>query len=356
MSDRSLALSHEDENAIAALLDFSRQVGSNPCLVQANNGNTSVKLGRTLWIKASGKWLADAGSQDILVPVHLDDAARCLKNNSAIITASECSESLRPSIETAMHAVLPYRVVAHVHSVNTIAWALRSDAPFRLAELLSNLPWAWVPYVESGVPLARAVSHALSRSPGAEIFVLGNHGLVVCGDSSAVVAHNLEQVERRLHAEPRPTPHVNRELLDELTRSTEWVLPDSDLLHALATDPISLRVLLGGVLFPCQVVFLGQALPVISARETEHGEALDSLRRFARNGSPFVLIEDAGMLLRREITPLQRATLQGLADVIQRTCPVAPIRYLASAEVFELIRKDFYGQNLVISEPATVSS
>jgi len=41
--------------------------------------------------------------------------------------------------------VLPHAVVIHVHSVNTIAWAIREDAPARLEELLHGMQWQWIP-------------------------------------------------------------------------------------------------------------------------------------------------------------------------------------------------------------------
>lgn len=41
-----------------ALLDLSARVGADPDLVQGAGGNTSIKEGGTLWIKASGLWLA----------------------------------------------------------------------------------------------------------------------------------------------------------------------------------------------------------------------------------------------------------------------------------------------------------
>jgi rhamnose utilization protein RhaD (predicted bifunctional aldolase and dehydrogenase) len=38
-------------------------------LVQASNGNTSIQLEGILWIKGSGKWLARANQEEILIPV-----------------------------------------------------------------------------------------------------------------------------------------------------------------------------------------------------------------------------------------------------------------------------------------------
>jgi rhamnose utilization protein RhaD (predicted bifunctional aldolase and dehydrogenase) len=60
-----------------------------------------------------------------------------------------------------MHAVLPQRVIIHVHSVNTIAWAVRQDGRARLTERLAGVPWQWIPYVPSGLPLARAIENAM---------------------------------------------------------------------------------------------------------------------------------------------------------------------------------------------------
>jgi rhamnose utilization protein RhaD (predicted bifunctional aldolase and dehydrogenase) len=132
-------------------------VGRDPLLVQAGTGNTSLKLKGVLWIIASGKCLARAKLEKIPVPIDLRAARRYLERNQDIAAAYEnrYHAELRPSIETARHAVLPHRVVVHVHSVNTIAWAVRQDAPAQLATRLAGLDWQWIPFVPSGVPQRR---------------------------------------------------------------------------------------------------------------------------------------------------------------------------------------------------------
>src|SRR6201999_840110 len=152
-----------------------------PHLVQASSGNTSIKLADTLWIKASGKWLANPEAADFLTSVKLSRARKCLSENAPIpeTEAPACGKS-RASIETAMHAVLPDNVVVHVHSVNAIAWALRADGSDELAKHLCGFDWQWIPYAPSGVPLARGIEVALSRFPRTNVFVLANHGLVIC--------------------------------------------------------------------------------------------------------------------------------------------------------------------------------
>ena len=50
---------------------FCAWIGKDPLLVQGAGGNVSWKDGDTLWVKASGTWLADATEKDIFVPVDL---------------------------------------------------------------------------------------------------------------------------------------------------------------------------------------------------------------------------------------------------------------------------------------------
>ena len=62
------------EQEVMSLRDLSARVGSDPLLVQASNGNTSIKLDGVLWIKASGKWLARAFPKTTFsLPVELAD-------------------------------------------------------------------------------------------------------------------------------------------------------------------------------------------------------------------------------------------------------------------------------------------
>lgn len=91
------------------LLASSAQIGRDPLLTQASAGNTWIKIDGRLWIKASGKWLANALQEDIFVPVDLLELRNCVRQQRPIrATVKNLSgEQLQPSIETAMHAVLP---------------------------------------------------------------------------------------------------------------------------------------------------------------------------------------------------------------------------------------------------------
>ena len=315
-----------------SLRELSARIGSNPLLVQASSGNTSIKIGDVLWIKASGKWLIHADQDDFLVSVKLAEARRGLEENTASAeTEKKSPGSVCASIETAMHAVLPQKVVVHVHSVNTIAWAVREDGPMQLSARLSGLPWQWIPYTPSGASLARKIQAAFSHLPQTSIFVLGNHGLVVCGNSCHAAEQLLADVEQRLAIEPRPAPEPKYALLKQVLAGSAWTLPTCAGVHALATDPISRRILSGGVLYPCQAIFLPGMMSAPAASFASQKPCYGHWGHSTRQ--VFLVIEDHGVLACEHMTRAEEEMLVGLANVLQRIDAAAPLRYLTASEI-----------------------
>ncbi|HXM09221.1 MAG TPA: class II aldolase/adducin family protein [Terriglobales bacterium] len=320
---------------IASLVNLSARVGCDPQLVQGGNGNISLKLDGVLWIKASGKWLTNAKQEETFVPVELAVVKESLRRNVEIAQFYRVGEQLRPSIETAMHAVLQYRVVLHVHSVNTIAWAVRRDGPSQLSKRLAGLDWRWVPYVSSGIPLAKEIEKLLAAAPETNVFILGNHGLVICGNDCDGAEALLDDVERRLAVIPRPSPEPEAALSAVLSGCTHWRFPDIPALHALGTDPVSRMILNGGVLYPCQAIFLGPKIPMLPFAVP--------LSRFARysNGKAeaptYAIIEGGGVVVNEKINSAEYATLIGLMQIVQRVEESAPLRYLTVKEVASIL-------------------
>ena len=148
---------------LQALRDVSARVGRDIELVQGAGGNTSLKLDDVLWVKASGAWLAEAEERDIFVPVDLAGALRALEQGIEKMPVADPAATLRPSIETSLHALMPHRVVLHVHAVNTIAWSACVGAETEMALRLQGLAWARVPYRRPGLPLSQAVAQATAQ-------------------------------------------------------------------------------------------------------------------------------------------------------------------------------------------------
>jgi rhamnose utilization protein RhaD (predicted bifunctional aldolase and dehydrogenase) len=307
---------------IEDLRRFSARIGSDPLLVQAAGGNTSIKIDGAMWIKASGTWLRDAAACDILVPVdHAalmaglaagdPDCETCLK----FVRADLNQSGLRPSIETTVHALMPQKVVAHVHCVNTIAWAVQKDAKQLLEDKLAGFNWAFVPYARPGLPLASAISQAI-RS-GTDVLVLGNHGLAVASDSVSEAERLLDSVVSRLVRPARPAlPHKIA------SQHPDYRLPADPEAHALATDPVALAKGHEGVFYPDHVVFLGVGV----ARE--FGPA------------PAVAIPGEGVLIRKDAKPAVEPMVRCLADVMRRIGPDDGLVRLSDDQIGQLTNWD----------------
>lgn len=307
---------------------LSARVGADPLLVQAAGGNTSLKDGSIMWIKASGTWLRDAASRDIFVP--LDHAAileglrrgdPACESCTAFIRNDLNTTGLRPSIETTVHALMPQRVVVHVHCVNTIAWAIRADAEQRLSERLAAFDWAFVPYARPGLPLTGAILERLR--PGVDVLVLGNHGLVVAAETSADAEALLDRVVAALRRPARPAAAVDHAALARACSGTAYGPAANEETHALATDRLALARGRDKVFYPDHVVFLGVGV------ETD----------MSRN-APLVALPGLGVLIRKDARPAIEPMGRCLADVLRRVGEDDPLVALSAEDIDRLVNWD----------------
>lgn len=336
--------------ALDALNALSARIGADPLLVQGGGGNTSVKLDGTLWVKASGTWLAQARERDIFVPLPLHEVRAALRHADGETRLARLGDpqALRPSIETSLHALLPHPVVAHVHSVNTIAWAVRADARERLSALLKDLNWAWVPYRRPGYPLTQAVQDVLAER-AADVLVLANHGLVVGADDCAAVDALLGEVERRLGL-PARAPTAGDPARLHAVNDLNWELPSDADVHALATDAIATAIAREGALYPDHAVFLGARAAVL-----EDGEALsDALARSTASGGAapaFALLPGAGVLVAPGLSAGAQAMLLCLALVALRLSGDETLVYLGDEDVAALVDWEAEAYRRALSRP-----
>lgn len=323
--------------SLAALAAFSAKIGADRTLVQGGGGNTSLKKDGQLWVKASGTWLANAQDEDIFVPLPLTDvrAALAAADSEARLTRLQPPGRLRPSIETSLHALLPQPVVAHVHSVNTIAWAVRADAPSQLAARLAGLRWAWVPYRRPGFPLTQAVADTLADADvPPDVLVLANHGLVVGAADCDAADALLTEVENRLALPARPVAPPDRVRL-RAANDLGWQLSDNPLLHVVGTDAVTLQVAQGGALYPDHVVFLGSRAALADATRPL-SRAIAELTDAGWPAPVYAVVPDAGVLLNPSISAGALAMLECLALVGSRLSEAAGLVFLTCEEVAAL--------------------
>jgi rhamnose utilization protein RhaD (predicted bifunctional aldolase and dehydrogenase) len=243
--------------------------------------------------------------------------------------------ALRPSVETAVHAVLPNKVVIHVHSVRTIAWAAQATGREKITPLLAGLKWSWIPYTHPGIPLAIRIRQEAAQS---DVLILENHGLVVAAEDCPTAEALLHEVERRLNVATRPAPPANFNHLSKLSAATEWeVAPDAEV-HALATDLLSCQLAAAGTLFPDQCVYLGPAAAIVESEDlSAAAERYHSRYNFA---PVFLLVPGAGILTRRGMNRAAQELLICLKRVIERFPFSAQATYLPTSQVARLMNWD----------------
>ncbi len=87
------------------------------------------------------------------------------------------------SIDTALHAFLPFPHVDHLHPDWAIALAASANGKRKLDEF--NQQFArkivWLPWQRPGFELALLIEQAVKDNPGAEGLILGGHGLFTWG-------------------------------------------------------------------------------------------------------------------------------------------------------------------------------
>jgi rhamnose utilization protein RhaD (predicted bifunctional aldolase and dehydrogenase)/NAD(P)-dependent dehydrogenase (short-subunit alcohol dehydrogenase family) len=89
------------------------------------------------------------------------------------------------SIDTPLHAFLPFPHVDHLHPDWGIALAASANGKAKLAEFNQRYgrKLAWLPWQRPGFELALMLRRAVEENPGCEGIVLGSHGLFTWGDT-----------------------------------------------------------------------------------------------------------------------------------------------------------------------------
>ena len=88
----------------------------------------------------------------------------------------------RGSIETLLHAFVPYAQVDHTHpdAINKICCAEGGE---ELAHECFGEEMVWIPYIRPGFTLSKQVGQAVRNNPDAKFVLLAKHGLVTWGDT-----------------------------------------------------------------------------------------------------------------------------------------------------------------------------
>lgn len=168
-------------------------LGGDKALVMYGGGNTSVKLREDgediLYVKGSGADLAHVAEKDF-APVRLDPVKRLIGmdalDNADMATelraALKTTDAPRPSIETILHAILPFKWVEHTHADAVLAVADTKSGEAHIRAAFGDTV-VIVPYRHSGFELAKTCHDVFTRqaTPNTIGMVLLHHGIFAFG-------------------------------------------------------------------------------------------------------------------------------------------------------------------------------
>src|SRR5689334_17282415 len=191
-----------DDNQLALLRYRSNLLGADLRITNFGGGNTSSKMElpdpftgkpvRVLAVKGSG---GDIGSikESGFALLHLDR----LESLKELYRGEEYEDEMvryyplsafgenrvAASIDTPLHALLPFLHVDHLHPDWAIALAASANGKRKLEQFNKEFDRSivWVPWQRPGFELALLIERAVKENPSAEGLILGGHGLFTWG-------------------------------------------------------------------------------------------------------------------------------------------------------------------------------
>lgn len=190
-------------DAVERLRYRSNLLGSDQRITNTSGGNTSSKMPMSdpltgeavdvLWVKGSGGDLRTSTRANF-ASLYMDKflsveniynkadvkGAKTEIEDSMVDMYRHTSFGLNPaacSIDTPLHALIPFRHVDHMHPVSVIAIAASKDQE-RLTREIFGKEVGWVPWQRPGFDLGLVMKEKLKQAPGLKGLVMGQHGLI----------------------------------------------------------------------------------------------------------------------------------------------------------------------------------
>jgi rhamnulose-1-phosphate aldolase/alcohol dehydrogenase len=212
-NDEKAASMKGDE--VALLIYRSNLLGADLRLTNYGGGNTSCKAmvkdvltgnkTEVMWVKGSGGDLGTMKRSGL--SALYTDRLNSLKNlyrgieheDEMVELFNHCIYDLAskaPSIDTSLHAFLPFKHIDHLHPDAAIAIAASKDGKKITQELFQGTI-GWVDWQRPGFDLGLKLRQCLDENPGIRGILLGSHGLFTWGNTAyESYVNTLEVVER----------------------------------------------------------------------------------------------------------------------------------------------------------------
>ncbi|MFT6880681.1 MAG: rhamnose utilization protein RhaD (predicted bifunctional aldolase and dehydrogenase), partial [Arcticibacterium sp.] len=202
------------EDQVALFLYRSNILGADLRITNYGGGNTSCKTiekdpltnedVEVMWVKGSGGdigTLTRSGIAGLYTSRlrNLKNTYKGLHDEDRMVGLfNHCIydlDSKAPSIDTALHGLLPFAHIDHLHPDALIAVAAAENSELVTKEIWGD-KMGWVPWQRPGFDLGLQLEQCLADNPGIRGIVLGSHGLFTWGDTSLeCYINSLEVIE-----------------------------------------------------------------------------------------------------------------------------------------------------------------
>ena len=171
-------------------IQTSRLMGLDQELVLHGGGNTSMKEGDTIYVKASGfnldtideRGFAPVSTCKLLDLLHFES----LSDTDMVRLQREAMSDqsfANPSIEAVLHALIPFKYVDHTHA-DAIVTISNSKKGKKILSKIYGKDFIIVPYVMPGFVLAKAVHELTCKADWGQLkgIILMHHGVFTFDD------------------------------------------------------------------------------------------------------------------------------------------------------------------------------
>src|SRR5699024_251093 len=197
------------ETGLEELVYRSNLLGQDRSIANWGGGNTSTKTTikdfkgndvEVMWVKGSGSDLAKMKAahftglklDDVLLIQEKED----MSDEDMVEYLGHCmidASHPRFSIETLLHAFLPFTHVDHTHPDAIISIAC-ADNGKEIAKEIYGDRFVWVPYIRPGFKLSKMIGEGVAKNPQPELVIMEKHGLVTWGETLEESYHKTIEV------------------------------------------------------------------------------------------------------------------------------------------------------------------
>ena len=319
---------------LEAINNYCEFLGNDPLLVQGAGGNISFKQDNFIYVKASGMWLADANEKNIFVKLDFSFLRQKLNNKEYGIPVFKDKNILKPSIETMFHAILPHKIVLHLHPIIPLLYLVKKKSKNLLAKQIKNkFEYTFIEYKKPGEDLAIAISdHKYNKDLNSIIF-LENHGIIIAAENLNEIHECLLKILEMLPQQVNYEYSKEHSNIKELVvlKGSPYKLIHSEKVQQLTSDNLIFHLKNNWALYPDHVVFLGEKPHIIHNKK--------ELDLFLKSNfqSKLIFIKNKGVYYKNELRQTIKVQLNCYFDIVSRQPKNKLLKSLNFSEIQDLV-------------------